>query len=128
MPKNHRQPFVLVLLVVILVGLWPYASKAQTIFNFGGRIAMVDYLSCTCTGVVLTVSSPPKGMSNLLYFWGVSGLYSYYDIWHGGPEVLGAYVPAAGVCLNPCTTGCCYNGQKSLISTWPLGIGTSLGF
>ncbi|HEY4483454.1 MAG TPA: hypothetical protein VI953_04755 [Candidatus Paceibacterota bacterium] len=127
MSKNNRQLVALALLVLILTGLSPHVIVAQTPFNFGGRIAYVDYLSCTCTGVVLTVSSPPKGMSNLLYFWGLSGLYSYYDIWHSGPSVKGTYVPAAGVCLNPCTTGCCYNGQKSLISPWPLGIGTSAG-
>lgn len=123
--NNIRQPATLVILVLILIGLWPYVGVAQTPFNFGGRIVYVDYISCTCTGPVITVSYPPKGMGGLLYMWGMSGLYSYYRIWNPGPEVMGTYVPAAGVCLQPCTTGCCYNGQRNLISPWPLGIGTS---
>ncbi len=119
-----------VTLLVILAGtipMQPMKAQAQIPgLNFGGRI--VSTFPCLCSGGVDLFIAPPKPAS-VIFQGGFSMIYSYYNLLPG-PNTIGSYLPG-GICLipNPEETPPCIPAPVvyvGTISTYPLGIGTSV--
>jgi hypothetical protein len=64
---------------------------------FGGKVNRVT--ECTCSGAkLLDIQDVTKGRISLLYKYGQSKLYMYYNINGTGQQVLGTYTQGGGQC------------------------------
>lgn len=84
---------VIVSVGVVWFGFGKETSKtdAATPFTFGGMIEDVEYC---CNGVAITIGPPSPGV---FMFDDSSQLYSYYNIFSPGPNVVGSATPG-GIC------------------------------
>jgi len=74
--------------------LFPKAH-AQSLLPFGGSILKTEYCN---NGILLTIKDPLKGPIDLMFSYGASILFSYYQIYTPGPNTVGNYsIP--GVCV-----------------------------
>ncbi|MCC6290678.1 hypothetical protein IT398_01240 [Candidatus Nomurabacteria bacterium] len=90
--------FLIIGAVIVSVGVvWFGFGKqtpqtdAATPFTFGGMIEEVEYC---CNGVAVTIGPPSPGV---FMFDETSQLYSHYNIFSPGPNVVGSAIPG-GVC------------------------------
>ena len=91
---------------------------------FGGELTNVDYTSCTCSGLVLTIQQPQGGSVELLFPWTAisTGLKREYQIYNSGPNTLGLYQSQV-TCIAYSGSGCSTT-QTSAVGTITL-VGTS---
>lgn len=97
------------------------SSAANT--PFGGRITQT--IICTCSANTLVyVQDVTKGVLPLIYQPGVTKLYSNYNVFTTGANLLGTYTPGAGICLIYSGDSCNTLNSTGMMNFTP-GVGTS---
>lgn len=91
---------------------------------FGGRI--LSTITCTCTSNTLVYVQDTVTNSSLplIYQPGVTRLYSNYNVFTTGVQLLGSYTPGAGQCQIYVGTSCTSVNSRGMMNSIP-GVGTS---
>jgi hypothetical protein len=115
----ERKTIFLLPLLIISLGFWTFSAHAQVstgiVDPFGGRILAV--IECD-EGLLLTIGPPTP--AEVMFVYGASTPYAWYQFWHPGPWSLGY---ANNLIQIPCTIGGeVYLGNYPMI----IKIGTSL--
>lgn len=92
-------------------GIGGLGGGGGTSQQFGGRVTSTT--QCTCSDSVLIDIQDVRGQTlSLLYVYGVSETYSYYNVQGTGQNVLGTYT-SGGSCLVVSGTSCSTEGNPS---------------
>ncbi len=92
---------------------------------FGGKITYVQY--CTCTDYILLFiyDFDIKSVIQMLYIPGMSTLYSDYNVFEAGPQVLGGYIRAQIPCWIIAGDDCAQFGSPIGYIDTLRGVGTT---
>ena len=120
----------LIVVVVSTLAYYPLSVYGQgaTTKYYGGPITKVTY--CTCyynPGVMLEIKDKSNKNQPLKIFYSPfkSLLRAYYNVWHVGPQVLGAYTPRPYGCEMTTSWGCSLYDVASGVIDSIKGIGTT---
>ena len=119
---------IIALSIFLLIIIPIKSANGVGLVNYvGGRITLVTY--CTCfydPGVVINISVPYTGQQIMLFYSPfLSRLYSNYNIWHPGPNVIASYNLGPHPCQQTTGITACAPGGPVAIGTIQM-IGTSV--